>query len=129
MVLKDRQPCGRLLLLIIQSQQVSFRLLDFILHFLSELLSGLDLLPLFCDHVKFEFLLFIGQLSFNLQQTTFQTFLPLNIVLKPRDMLLLPQDLAVELINLLGIFTLDVLDLHPMSLCQISYLLVQIFIL
>ena len=129
MVLKDRQPCGRLLLLIIQSQQVSLRLLDFILHFLSELLSGLDLLPLFCDHVKFEFLLFIGQLSFNLQQTTFQTFLPLNIVLKPRDMLLLPQDLAVELINLLGIFTLDVLDLHPMSLCQISYLLVQIFIL
>ena len=67
MVLKDRQPCGRLLLLIIQSQQVGLRLFDFILHFLSELLSGLDLLPLFCDHVKFELLLFVGQLSFNLQ--------------------------------------------------------------
>ena len=52
-----------------------------------------------------------------------------SVILKPRNVLLLAENLTVELIDLLGVFFLDFFDLKSVGLSKVSYLFVQIFIL
>lgn len=51
MILEDGQPSRGLQLFIVECQEVSFGLLNFVQHVLSELLCGLDLFALFLIHI------------------------------------------------------------------------------
>lgn len=92
MVLKNCEPGGSLELLVVESQQVRFGLLDLVEHFFPQLLGGLDLLPFFLiDFVEAalvhldEFLLQLGLFFYHLGLLLLELLGFLRVVLQLHD--------------------------------------------
>jgi hypothetical protein len=91
-VLQNSESRGRLQLLVVQGHQVGLRLFDLVIHFLLDLLNGLDLVTLAIVHLDHALLLLLLHFDLELAHLGVQVFLFLRSLLQTVDSLVVAHD-------------------------------------
>ena len=113
MVLKDSQSRSGLKLLVIQSKEVGFGLLNLVKHFLSQLTGGLDFFSFHLVYLHTIILFFLSNISLKTFYLLFDTCLPIVVTL-----LLMVLNVEVQALD----FSFELFQFLRLLLFNISYL-------